>query len=103
MYFFAMCLCELLYSNSGLPPQYFVFRLVVYILFIQCSAPAGINSVTEAVNTFTIRHPSVEISTTSVRICNFINYLCVLYCTVCWGILKTFINVSKGGIPVHKK
>ena len=35
-------------------------------LFTQLSAPAGITRVAEAVNTFTIRHPSVEISTTSV-------------------------------------
>ena len=46
---------------------------------MQRSAPAGINSVTEAVNTFTIRHPSVEISTTSVRICDCINYsICMI-------------------------
>ena len=36
-------------------------------LFMQRSDPAGITSITEAVHTFTIRHPSVELSTTSVR------------------------------------
>ena len=39
---------------------------VVFYLYTQRSGPAGITSATEAVNTFTIRHPSVEISTTSV-------------------------------------
>ena len=39
--------------------------ILFYVIFQRCG-PAGITSATEAVNTFTIRHPSVEISTTSV-------------------------------------
>lgn len=85
------CFCQIYYVNYGteaenvdkdsVPPvtpvvSYLMIYAEMVHLFTQRSVPAGITTGTEAVNTFTIRHPSVEISTTSVRQCSHIQLFC---------------------------